>query len=212
MLIYAFIQIPEKRPKRSGSKRLCSYSRSSSTENDENIFKDRTNGQAGKQKKMCENTKFFVSSVETESNELNKSGSNNSASNNSGSYIVQRTMNKEESLITESKENDTETKKINIIRDEVSLKNEKLALENSHLKHKLTNTILEQEKILQQTVETDMFVCITYKQTIECIDANIKCIEQCLETCREIKRTVESNRAVCEKKVFGDKTNRINYK
>lgn len=69
-------------------------------------------------------------------------------------------------------------------------KNARLAKENTTLKETLNKNISKQETLLKTTIKAEYFENVTFKSTIQTIDENIRCIEECLAACKKIKETI----------------------
>lgn len=69
-------------------------------------------------------------------------------------------------------------------------KNSKLAKENTDLKETISRNMNVQESLLQSTIKAEYFESLAYKSTLQTIDENIRCIEECLESCKRVRAEI----------------------
>lgn len=72
-------------------------------------------------------------------------------------------------------------------------RNAKLAKENNSLKASLTSSLKEQEEMLKKSIKAGYFSSVSYNDAIGTIDESIRCIELCLDSCKQVRERVEEN-------------------
>ena len=79
------------------------------------------------------------------------------------------------------------------IHASMSDRNARLVKENTILKASLTDNLNEQEDMLKRSIKADYFSNIAYKEAVETVDESIRCMEECLSSCRKVRSLLEQN-------------------